>query len=101
MKACRSSILDYELNRNEFFKDECNKICPKECKTISYIVSISERSMIRSSSKLIRIYIYFADFKYQHISEIAKMNIFDLIGNVGGTLLCIYWISVTYYCRSI
>lgn len=31
-------------------------------------------------------HVIFADFRYEEITQIPKMNVYDLVGSVGGTL---------------
>jgi hypothetical protein len=101
----------YEQNHIAF----CSNICKMECTSISYDISssyadfpsrkyyesIKENELVKKNfadegiqnftfedlkSKIVSLRIYFSELSYTLISENEKMNIVDLLSNIGGTM---------------
>ena len=93
--------------------DECSKLCPLECDSIRYDVSISSNTAISRQGynlykkiidafaqkygeynltyeevkeRLLILNIYYSELSYIRISESPKTSIIDLFSNLGGTL---------------
>jgi len=78
-------------------KKICTPLCPLECDTIKYETSISftkfsEKEFLAlyeingSVDNLVSIEIYYDNLEYTSISQLPKMNTFDLIASIGGNL---------------
>jgi len=75
----------------------CTPFCPLECDTISYDVSISStkispkyneylKSVNISTDNLIHLNVYYDNLEYTSIEQVSKMELQDLISNIGGNL---------------
>lgn len=67
----------------------CEAMCPVECNTMSYSITINSQiidPLLNISRRVSIIEIYYNDFSYTSIIEIPKTSFEDLIGNVGGIL---------------
>ena len=78
-------------------KKICTPLCPLECDTIKYDTSISFTKFSEneyfalfdlngSVNNLISIDIYYENLEYTSIIQLPKMDIFDLISNIGSNL---------------
>jgi hypothetical protein len=91
-----------------FIKDEiqnvCTPLCPLECDSIKYDTSISFTKFSNnefeflfdlngSIDNLIWIDIYYGNLEYTSITQLPKMNPFDLISNIGSNLMLFIGIS--------
>ncbi len=72
---------------------ECYSYCPKECESINIKTSQTYLGPVYGSDEsssfkqdLVRVYAYYPRLEYTLINQIAKMNSFDLVSSVGGTL---------------
>jgi hypothetical protein len=59
----------------------CLSKCPIECKRLSYSIKTYYKQM---HQKFSIVNIYYEDFTYLSISEIPKVNIYSLLGLIGG-----------------
>ncbi len=79
----------------------CLKNCPAECDSIKYRIvqnNMAATSLSKSyklsmnfsdeyaNNNLLAIFIYYSSLEYTYSNQIAKMNTFDLISNLGGLL---------------
>ena len=73
----------------------CEKSCPIECESVSYITSVNSillnTNTVRSEFHNVLdnfsfINIYYEDFGYKSISEIPKTSFEDLLGTIGGLI---------------
>jgi len=93
---------------SNFIKDEvkkvCTPFCPLECDSIKYDTSISFTKFSKNEFKslfelngsvdtLIWIDIYYENLEYTSISQLPKMNVLDLISNIGSNLSLFIGIS--------
>jgi len=62
--------------------EACSEYCPLECDSMFYSVTISAKDTPNSTALLI----YYKSLLYPHITQHPKMELYDLISNVGGTL---------------
>ncbi len=64
--------------------------CPLECDSIKYEISHSFNKLIikneTSFSNRVKLLVYYERPEYTVIDQIAQMNVFDLISNIGGNL---------------
>lgn len=67
---------------------ECAKMCPLECNSVTYSITINN---IKSPyQNFAGFHIYYDSFFYTRIIEVPQMTIENLLGNVGGILgLCL------------
>jgi hypothetical protein len=90
LKPCgnRSNGYKYEVYltqlKTEFYK-VCENKCPKECDSIKLKIK-SEESKYYNERNSIRIEFSFSDLSSLEIIQIPKMNLFDIVSSVGGTL---------------
>jgi hypothetical protein len=88
----KNPIKDCVYNsRMNFFKksvmNECTQYCPKLCDSTSYSVSSSTTIMFDDSdTNYAEIRVYYRNLRFTVITQDAKMNISDLISNIGGTV---------------
>jgi hypothetical protein len=78
-------------------KKVCTPLCPLECDSIKYDTSISFTKFSENEflslfelngtvNNLISIDIYYENLEYTRISQLPKMDFFDMISNIGGDL---------------
>ena len=60
--------------------------CPLECNSVRYDVTISNLNSILSSYSLGFIDVFYQSLAYTEITEIPKMVVIDLLGQIGGNL---------------
>jgi hypothetical protein len=99
------SYLDKYFLNNQQIPDYCFKYCPPECDTINYKI---QQNSFKSSDTFLKantdyslemkddlvfISIYYAKKSYDLITQIPKMQAFDLVSSVGGTLSLFVGIS--------
>ena len=69
----------------ESLVDKCNKYCPLECDSSEYTTSYSFHiTETLSRNDTLKIKAYYKELKYILISQEPKMDIIDLIANIGG-----------------
>jgi hypothetical protein len=95
---CYKKISIHFVTNTKSFKAECLKECPLECESVVYDTEISsieyesnERLYVdhnNASQSFNNAYldIYFSSMKYTEIIQTPKINIIDLISNLGGVL---------------
>jgi hypothetical protein len=85
-------------------KKVCTPLCPLECDSIKYDISISFTKFSSNEflslyeinvnvNNLISIDIYYENLEYTNISQLPKMDLFDLISNIGSNLSLFIGIS--------
>ncbi len=62
--------------------EKCSEYCPLECDSVSY--SVSSISTFQQDKDIV--YIYYGSLEYTSISQLPKIQPFDLVSNVGGIL---------------
>ncbi len=94
--------------RNEFQSQKCFEYCPDKCDSIDYTINnyfepLPNSGIISNQSKkeygldkfntyeevnkhFVVLYVYYKDLKYTFISQQPKVELFDLISNIGGIL---------------
>jgi len=60
--------------------------CPEECDSIQYDVSHSITKLSIQNENIVSFTVYYENLQYTVIDQIAQMNVFDLISNIGGNL---------------
>jgi len=78
-KQCTNNYLN---NFKKKIAEKCSKYCPLECNSIEY--TFSTRNYYTNEN--IRLFIYFKEMEYTKLSEMPKIEPFDLISNIGGIL---------------
>ena len=92
------------------FDKICSKECPLECDSVKYDLSISFTKLIvervvslanelggivnpkfkmlteKDSQDLVFVNVFYKDLDYTSISQLPKMDFFDLVSNIGGNL---------------
>jgi hypothetical protein len=61
----------------------CAQYCPLECDSTFYSVSVSGYA---TNDNYTTIQVYYRSLKYTYMTQQAKMHVFDIISNIGGTL---------------
>jgi hypothetical protein len=85
-------------------KKVCTPLCPLECDSIKYETSISFTKFSKNEFKtlfeingstdgLIWVDIYYENLEYTSITQLPKMNVLDLISNIGSNLSLFIGIS--------
>ncbi len=73
--------------KNKFYTNSlikmCSQYCPLECDSTSYSVVVSGYV---TNDNLTTMQVFYRSLKYTFITQQAKMNIHDIISNIGGTL---------------
>ena len=123
-KQCLSlnDHINFQETIREFFEFNMYKKfdlseCPLECDTINYDYSISfanlpqknfSNSIIRSNKttesyieNMVILNVYYDSLLYSSIDETPKMDWFDLVSNIGGTLGLFTGISLLSFCEII
>ena len=95
---CISDNFDTYVLSKQFIPDYCFKYCPLECDSINYKIQMnsfkSSDTFLKTNTNyslemkddLVFISIYYAKKSYDLITQIPKMQAFDLVSSVGGTL---------------
>lgn len=87
----RSAAVEEEFN--EIGENKiCEKTCPAECESVSYM--ISSFSNFYPKGYYSKIFIYYDDFHYTLMEEQAKVTAENLFGSIGGVLGLFLGISV-------
>ena len=63
--------------------------CPEECDSIQYDISHSFTKLSTQNEidkNFVSFAIYYENLQYTTIDQMAQMNVFDLISNIGGNL---------------
>jgi len=106
IKKCVANYLKTFRVKEQF--EKCQKFCPKECVSMSHIMSsyfelipisgilsssmrkISDFEKFKTYEEIhehyIRVYVYYKDLKYTLISENPKTEPFNFISSIGGIL---------------
>jgi hypothetical protein len=64
--------------------ENCSQYCPLECDSITYETSLYSNKL--DLENVISFSIYYESLEYTLIDQKSKMNVFDLISNIGGNL---------------
>ena len=99
------TIYQYNYFRRFKMSEECLKLCPLECDSVKYDVSMSSLDFPSKfvfdiyknfglfngtfesfKQNLLQVNIFYPSLTYTKISESPKMSITDLLSNLGGTL---------------
>jgi hypothetical protein len=83
-----------KLTNGGELKSKCLSLCPLECDSIKYDLSysftkplVSIESLLNISlNDIIYINVYYESLDYTNINQVAKMDEWDLISNIGGNL---------------
>ena len=62
----------------------CAEYCPLECESTTYSTVINPYPNTNDNTTVVSI--YYGSLKYTSYSEQPKMQMFDLISNIGGTM---------------
>jgi len=82
--TCYKKFMEYFNAKEDII---CSQYCPLECDTFSYDISINSRtSQSLLSENTTHISVFYEEFKYTLIYQQPKMQIIDLISNIGGSL---------------
>jgi len=95
---------DFYSKIKDDIKKICTPMCPLECDSIKYDTSISFTKFSKNEfislfkingtiETLISIDIYYENLEYTSISQLPKMNVIDLISNIGSNLSLFIGIS--------
>lgn len=71
------------------FGNDCFKTCPKECVAVKYSASFVAKSVSLDHhfyQDETWFYFYFSDLSYQEITQIPKVTLPGVVGNIGGAL---------------
>jgi hypothetical protein len=100
VSKCTDNFIEAFQSSDPF--EKCSKYCPLECDSNKLLVSLNTRELPRTgnitkgfdytefktyenvSKSFFSIYVYYEDLDYTLIEQIPKIQIFDLISNVGG-----------------
>ena len=79
----------------------CAQYYPLEYNSTSYSVTVSGYA---TNDNLTTIQVYYCSLKYAFITQQAKMHVFDIISNIGGTKINLikYWrhkIKINFFVR--
>jgi hypothetical protein len=69
--------------KTEFYKI-CENKCPKECDSVQFKIKSASEPYLDRDYFLIEF--RFSDLSFLEINQIPKMNLFDIVSSVGGTL---------------
>ena len=117
---CTDNFIETFQSSDPF--EKCSKYCPLECDSNKLLVSLNTRELPRTgnitkgfdytefktyenvSKSFFSIYVYYEDLDYTLIEQIPKIQIFDLISNIGGlfglflgkyNIFIYYWITIS------
>jgi len=97
---CTNNFIEKFQSNNPY--EQCAEYCPLECDSNKIFVSLNTRELPRNgniskgfdyldfktynnvSKSFFSIYVYYEDLEYVLIEQIPKIQVFDLISNVGG-----------------
>lgn len=80
VKKIQDCTFDYEtkiFSRNSIYK--CSFYCPHQCDEVSYSVS-----SLNTTSNITSFRVFYRSLFHTTITQTPKMQIFDLISNIGG-----------------
>jgi hypothetical protein len=120
VSKCTDNFIETFQSSDPF--EKCSKYCPLECDSNKLLVSLNTQELPRTgditkgfdytefktyenvSKSFFSIYVYYEDLDYTLIEQIPKIQIFDLISNVGGlfglflgkyNIFIYYWITIS------